>query len=560
MTTAARAFRKPLEPEIFLPDIFLARVNQDRAYSQLSSRIFAPRGNESEILSTPIDWECETRLSDRNWRMQLQSWAFYQPVIPYFDSYSVSQKTTIFRHVHETIIDWMSVYGDDPDDVVTARMPGSYAWYDMSVGYRSLMVAFFNSRGLRSFLDDHDMDSSALDGFIRKHIRHLSTPEVLFRNNHGLFQMHGLAALVNLCEVGEDFSDAARYAAKEMEDLIRSQFSEDGVHLEHSPHYHFYVLDVVTNIMKSGWYDSDDLKLTLDRAVVQSKWLIDTEGRVVTVGDSLFSKPRVPPASPTFGKQLISSTIEKSGYAIVRSGWGCAANDSAFIFMTGAHHSNVHKHRDCLSFEWHVDGNRLVCDSGRYGYHSDEYRRYALSTRAHNTIEIDGFDVLRMSPIGSMLSPSYVHDGIAHLSGARRYKSFTHARELVSDPRRWLIIFDEVRQVRFHPVTHWLHFGENFTTSTVSGSCQVFEGEGSLQLMVETFGTDVSKDFFVADDQTMNGFLFIRDDVINPGIVMSMRSVDDHPVTRFVTVLSLDEEAHADAVAFANEYRASGLT
>lgn len=554
------ASRKPLKPEIFLPNVFQPQANQEEAFSRFASRIFSPRGEEAEVLSTPIDWECGSRLSDRNWRMLLQGWAFYQTVIPHFDSYSVSQKVTIFRHVHETIIDWMSVYGDDPDDVVTSRMPDSYAWYDMSVGYRALMVAFFTSRGLHSFLDDQDMDSSALDGFVRKHIRHLSSPEVLFRNNHGLFQLHGLAALVNLCEVGEDFADTARYAATEMEDLILSQFSEDGVHLEHSPHYHFYVLDVITNILNSGWYESDYLREIIKGAETHSKWLVDAAGRVVTIGDSLFEKPKNAPQLPTFGRGLVTSSFEKSGYAVVRSGWGCEVDDSAFIFMTGAHHSNVHKHRDCLSFEWHVGGNRLVCDSGRYGYHSDEFRRYALSTRAHNTIEIDGFDVLRMSPTGSMLNPSYVHHGIAHLSGARRYRSFYHAREVVSDPRRWLIIFDEVRQVRYHPVSQWLHFGEKFTTSTLSGSRHVFEGEGSLRLTVETFGTEVSKDLYVADDRTMNGFLFMGDAVVSPGIAMSMRSLDDCPDTTFLTVLSLDEDAHDDAVAYANAYRGSGLT
>ena len=106
------------------------------------------------------------------------------------------------------------------------------------------------------------------------------------------------------------------------EELILSQFSEDGIHLEHSPHYHFYILRVATNILKSGWYSSAVLRERLDRATRQAKWLLDPLGRIVTVGDSLMEEPLGGLDVPNHGKKLVCSTIEKSGFSIVRSGWG----------------------------------------------------------------------------------------------------------------------------------------------------------------------------------------------------------------------------------------------
>lgn len=554
----AEVTHQTLPPEVFLPDIFQTEIDRLEAFNQCVSRVFRPRLDESEVLSTPINWECSTRSTDRNWRMQLQGLAFFQPVIPFFDQYSASQQEQIFRFVYDSIVDWMLVYGGDPEDIVTSRMPDSYAWYDMSVGYRALAVAFFCSRGIERFCVEEGLDIKALNEFVLKHIRHLSTPAVLYRNNHGLFQMHGLSALVRCAVEGAKEVQSSSYAGRMVEELILSQFSDEGIHLEHSPHYHFYILQVVTNILESGWYSSDLLRKRLEQAARQSKWLIDPLGRVVTVGDSLLVKPQVGADLlnvPNVGKHFVSSTIEKSGYSIVRSGWGCAAEASAFLFMTGAHHSNVHKHRDCLSFEWHVGGVRLLCDSGKYGYHTDEFRRYALSNRAHNVIEIDGFDVLEMTPRGSMLLPSYINNGLAFLSGVRRYKAFQHTREIVSYPRKWLVIFDEIEQVKYKPVTQWLHLGETFITSKNEETRYIFEGENSMRLAVETLGSDSEIEIFHADEETMNGFLFTLDDVVSPGIAISRTVVDNSPVTRLATVVSLDEDAHFEAVAFAESYR-----
>lgn len=50
----------------------------------------------------------------------------------------------------------------------------------------------------------------------------------------------------------------------------------------------------------------------------------------------------------------------------------------------------AHGHADCLSFQLNIDGKRILVDSGTYIYHDEfEYRKYFISTLAHNTICID---------------------------------------------------------------------------------------------------------------------------------------------------------------------------
>lgn len=51
----------------------------------------------------------------------------------------------------------------------------------------------------------------------------------------------------------------------------------------------------------------------------------------------------------------------------------------------------AHGHADALSFLMHVDGQVFLADPGTYSYQTDpEWRNYFMSTRAHNTVCIDG--------------------------------------------------------------------------------------------------------------------------------------------------------------------------
>ena len=53
----------------------------------------------------------------------------------------------------------------------------------------------------------------------------------------------------------------------------------------------------------------------------------------------------------------------------------------------------AHAHADALSVELRHDGVELLVDPGTYCYHGEpEWRTYFRSTRAHNTIEVDGED------------------------------------------------------------------------------------------------------------------------------------------------------------------------
>jgi hypothetical protein len=82
-----------------------------------------------------------------------------------------------------------------------------------------------------------------------------------------------------------------------------------------------------------------------------------------------------------------------AGYAIQRSGWN--AHDSQVIFDCGGLGmlNGGHGHADALSLVVNVGGTEILTDPGTCVYNgSPEWRNFFRSTRAHNTVVVDGAD------------------------------------------------------------------------------------------------------------------------------------------------------------------------
>ena len=90
-------------------------------------------------------------------------------------------------------------------------------------------------------------------------------------------------------------------------------------------------------------------------------------------------------AQPTVG----SVALPFSGHIIMRSGW---SRDDRYMLFDAGPFGYGHQHEDALSFVIYAYGKYMLIDVGNYPYDSSEWRKYVLSTRAHNTIMVDGQD------------------------------------------------------------------------------------------------------------------------------------------------------------------------
>lgn len=139
----------------------------------------------------------------------------------------------------------------------------------------------------------------------------------------------------------------------------------------------------------------------------------------------------------------------------------------------------AHAHADALSVEVRHDGVDILADPGTYCYHGEpEWRRYFRSTRAHNTVRIDGRDQsvsggpflwmrhARTQPLRDEVTPqgeqiwSAEHDGYRKLPGG----SVRHQRVVRLRPDRALVIVDVLAaRGGHHELELLLHLGPDIT-------------------------------------------------------------------------------------------------
>ena len=517
----------------------------------VQARMFQPRrGSQAVRIQTPLDWETDAG-GDRNFRMQLHGWTMFHPVMNVFDS--LRDKRAAVDYLLEVAADWWSRYRDDPDDVVTSRTPDSYAWYDMSVGVRALILAFFSNRISYFRIDLPSEEWGLLREICMKHVRHLRNPKVLYPNNHGIFQLHGLRALAETWDYPENQRDR-QYAEKAMASLMRQQFDGTGVHREHSPHYHIFAVKTFEDVAASGWYDDvDGFREVLRSARKVTPWLVDPLKRPAAVGDSTATvQEDVEVPADQVDADLLVSAFGSAGYQVIRSQWSTPADEATYLFFTGAYHSKTHKHRDCLSFEWFEAGHKRLVDSGKYGYFADDIRRYVLSARAHNTVEIEGLDILRMSPYGSAVRSCAVDsNGICEVRGELNFRAIRHLRRLFLNPGKWIVVADQLSFNRRRTATQWFHvgLGHEFVRAYRSGA--MFRGPDDKELWIETTCEESELVIHRGDTAAWQGFVSEKDDHVEPGFAVGYRLIAES--ASILSVVALGCEELTDARRFAGE-------
>jgi hypothetical protein len=109
-----------------------------------------------------------------------------------------------------------------------------------------------------------------------------------------------------------------------------------------------------------------------------------------------------------------SLALPYAGYYVMRTGW---ERDAVWALFDGGPFGYGHQHEDKLNLLLHAYGRLLLTEGGNYAYDASEMRRYVLSTRAHNTIRVDGNDQNRRL--------NYQREGfdVGALAGARWFTS-----------------------------------------------------------------------------------------------------------------------------------------
>jgi len=180
---------------------------------------------------------------------------------------------------------------------------------------------------------------------------------------------------------------------------LEEQVLEDGMHYERSPAYHGQVfVDLLESYttMKDG-AAREKLRVDLKAMAQVLADLTHPDGFPSQFNDGGLHMTYAPEASLAAWRRMTADDLNprsvfylpEAGYAGIRSQTTYVLCDCGKI---APDYLPAHGHGDIFSFEWSVAGKRLIIDAGVYEYNAGPRRAYSRSTRAHNTVTLNGAD------------------------------------------------------------------------------------------------------------------------------------------------------------------------
>ncbi len=312
--------------------------------------------------------------------------------------------------------------------------------------------------------------------------------------------------------------DADRWLMKGVQILreeLDEQFLADGGHYERSPMYHSICvtdyLDVLNLARHSRGVLSQEEQATFAQRMTRSlDFLSDIclpDNEIPLFNDSALGIAPAPGHIFDYATKVIGykPPTRHSGLTIhnhAASGYFVCRNDQDAIIVDcgsiGPDYQPGHAHCDTLSFELAIHGQRVIVDSGVHDYEPSQERAYARSTKAHNTVAVDGeeqseiwgvFRVARRArplearierrPDGSVWFTG-AHDGYTRLRGKP-----IHKRRIVYDGKETWIIEDRLEGNGTHRMESYLHIHPDYHVVKNGASFHITEANGNTIAIIE---------------------------------------------------------------------------
>lgn len=462
-------------PPIEKTDLFLTRVPLKR-----QNHIgFKPRKNLGAYpLDLPIDWAADPFI-DGNWRFQLNAWRMLDA---YMGAWFETDDAIHLESAMAFVRDWYGFHIQD-------RKRNEYAWYDMSTGLRGQHIALLENARQRGELELGSEDTEMLADLARLHI-HQTRRDGITASNHGLFQLAGVSLLCRSFSEDRACRTMDNYIRREFSILMQGQFTVEGVHKEHSPDYHMFMMRAIERMGALEPYFAD---VDMEAVASVAPWLVFPNGQNARIGDSekagkpLASDPE--PSCLADTQCFAVGDFTNSGYAIIRD--LPSDNPDSMLFVTGMAHSGVHRHADALSFELFEAGRFVFIDGGKYGYDDTANRRYVLMSDAHNTISLAGDPIEpRFYPEpGSYLNPIETTSDHFEISGQVDVKDrFSLSRTFHYSPGQSLRIHDKLISEKRRAYVSQLLLAPDLEPQATSDGFRVELGAQTLTARLEAEG------------------------------------------------------------------------
>ena len=370
-----------------------------------------------------LDWS-EDPFDDRTWQFYFHSLRMVSYLI---NAYELTGESVYLEKARWFIESWIE-HNPSPDQQASKR-----AWDDHSTANRITTFIYFWDHYRNSLIFDNEFANELLN-MLRKHGDYTAKETNYYWNhNHGIYQDRALMELAVLFPIFESSEEWLEVSISRLALNLETSVTPTGVHKEHSPAYHYLVLQLFMSISKfNHHYNIIDTEFdsTIYKMQEYLVHIAKPDGTIPLVGDSNADYILGISESDITNEHLLylvsngdkgekiaedSAVYQDAGVVIFKNDW--ELSPPIYFALFNGFHSSAHKQSDDLSFVLTYQQTDFFVDSGKYNYVEDDpYRILMRSVFAHNSIVVDnesynvkdpdnvGKSVIRHYEIGSNYS------------------------------------------------------------------------------------------------------------------------------------------------------------
>jgi hypothetical protein len=383
----------------------LEKLHRDLALAeQVCAGQFTHAGITLTLGAKP-DWLTASFPDDEEWRIEWSKFYYGLDLATAFNETGDPKFLYSWENLVRSWIEQVPV-DIDPGDVSGRRIQNwIYAWN-----------RFAAAPSFRGFKEEF---TEELLGSIAAQVQYLRL-NLAAERNHRTLELYALFIAALALPALDYRGELLKFSIAELHRNLLADIREDGVHREHSTHYHMMVLRSFVaariNAQRFGLAFPNGFDQRLERACEFAMFahrpdgvipalsdsdagsyldVLELAGKIFSRSDFLYVATKGKKGTPPPEKYV---SFSEAGYFIQRSGWGdnqtAFADERFLIFDCGPLGDGGHGHYDALSIEIAAGGRPLIVDPGRFTYHEDKlnWRHWFKGTAAHNTVCVDGLD------------------------------------------------------------------------------------------------------------------------------------------------------------------------
>jgi hypothetical protein len=448
----------------------------------------------SEVYGSPVDWQKYERSE-----LEKSVWLNRFYFLPSFARmFNLTGDRSYIDDMMRIIRQWIT---DNP------RLPDShrttYNWRDMQVAWRSIHLSWCWYLGEKGLTDE---EKRLIAATLREHAHILLTGFGQAKLNEFNHQSHGGLAMLYLGVLFPDLEDAAELRRKAMIILnhhLANAFYADGGNVEQMFGYYPFQAhlfrDAFLLCTANGIEPPVNSLPMLQKMALYLAAVERPDGTVPQVNDSyeMPVKPILDTINDILGAMAVagdqgSTYFPDTQVAVMRqggeAGWYLLANPAAVI--------GAHAHAGRLGFELWNNGSPLLIESGCCNYDDPALVSWYRTTRAHNSVVIDGVTEAATSSSQLWVPRRETPNRITEWKPGEEVSSLT----MVSPPEeatnssvlwtriitlvkgRFAVISDSFRAEGDHSYEIVLHFPPSEVTAGTSGRSMTVRTEKVTQL------------------------------------------------------------------------------